>query len=573
MPLRLVLSAAGLALGATSLLIARADPAYSFAGGSWTGAAALLGAGWALLGGGLGFWARRPRNAVGPLLVAASWAWFVAEWDNPGVGSALLFTIGLVLFAACPSLVAWAVLAYPLGRLRTRVERIAVVVSFAAGVLVLGLLPALFFAPATGGCAQCPTNLLLVADEPDLVAGFDRAGVRLGLASAVALIALIVWRFVRSSSVRRRLAAPVLLAAIVYLGLVGWAFATSLDRGFIGTGIVERRLWLAQAVALAALAAAVAWGRVRAHRTRSSLARLVVELGESVRPGGLRDALAAAIGETTLVIAYPVGGDRHVDASGRVVDVAPRDGRAMTPLVREGTPVAVLIHRPGLLDDAELVDQVASAARLALENERLQASLRTQERDLRASRARIVEAGDAERRRLERDLHDGAQQRLVGLLLGLRLVRNQLGSDAHTHAVARLEEASAELQRAVDELRELAHGIHPAVLSDEGLGAAVDALAERAARPLCIEAVPNERFPAPVENAAYRVVAEAVKVGATSVRVTRGDGVLRVDVDVVAVPEDLVELNDRVGALDGWIRVETGPGEGVRLRSEIPCVS
>ena len=120
-------------------------------------------------------------------------------------------------------------------------------------------------------------------------------------------------------------------------------------------------------------------------------------------------------------------------------------------------------------------------------------------------------------------------------------------------------------------MREIAHGIHPAVLSDEGLAAAVDTLAERAATPLCIEAVPDERYPAPVENAAYRVVAEAVKVGATRVRVTRRDGVLRVDVDAAAAPADLVELEDRVGALDGSIRVEGGPGGAVRLRSEIPC--
>jgi signal transduction histidine kinase len=243
----------------------------------------------------------------------------------------------------------------------------------------------------------------------------------------------------------------------------------------------------------------------------------------------------------------------------------------VTPLVREGTAVAVLIHRSGLLDDAELVEQVTSAARLALEHERLQASLRAQEDDLRASRARIVEAGDAERHRLERDLHDGAQQRLVGLLLGVRLMRTRLGSDAEPNAVGRLDEVVAELQRAVDELRELAHGIHPAVLSDEGLAAAIDALAERASTPVCIEAVPAERYPAPVEHAAYRVVADAFTAGATRVRALRRDTVLCVEVDTAAAPQDLVQLEDRVGALDGWIQVEGRPGGGVRLRSEIPC--
>ena len=304
---------------------------------------------------------------------------------------------------------------------------------------------------------------------------------------------------------------------------------------------------------------------------RSSLARLVVELGESLRPGGLRDALARVVGDPGLSVAYAVDGERWVDANGKDVDLACRDGRTATPLVREGTPVAVLIHRSGLLDDAELVEQAASVARLALENDLLQAGLRAQEDDLRASRARIVEAGDVERHRLERDLHDGAQQRLVGLLLGVRLMRTRLGSDADPHAVGSLEEVAAELQRAVDELRELAHGIHPAVLSDEGLAAAVDALVERSAIPVCIESVPDERYASPVEHAAYRVVAEALTAGATRVWATRRDGVLRVEVDTPSAPEGLVGLADRVGALNGWIRVEKRPEGGMTLRSEIPC--
>jgi signal transduction histidine kinase len=167
----------------------------------------------------------------------------------------------------------------------------------------------------------------------------------------------------------------------------------------------------------------------------------------------------------------------------------------------------VLLPRTGLLDNPELVEEVASAARLALENERLQAEVRAQLEDLRASRARIIEAGDAERRRLERDLHDGAQQRLVGLTLALRLLRAQLGPDQDQQLTARLDEAEAELRRAVTELRGLAHGIHPAVLSDEGLAAALEALAEGTLAPLRIAAVPQERFPPAVETAAYMVVA------------------------------------------------------------------
>jgi signal transduction histidine kinase len=570
MPLRLVLWPAGLALGAFSLALARDDP-FSFAGTSLGGAVALLGAGWALLACALIFWGRHPGNTVGPLLAAASCAWFLIEWNHSSVGSAAVFTTGLVLYAACPPLVAWAVLAYPSGRLASWGERVAVAAALAGAVVVLGLLPALFYDPAAQGCAQCPDNLLLASDKPELVERLDRGGVQLGLAWSLLLIAVAGWRIARASPARRRVVAPVVFTGSVYLSLVAARFATSLDRGFLGSGTLDRRLWLGQATALAALALAIAWGLLRTRRTRSSLARLVVELGESAPAGGLRDALARTLADPELEIAYPVGEGRYADAGGRTVDLAGVEGRAATPLVRDGRPVAVLVHRAGLLDNPELVEEVTSAARLALENERLQAEVRAQLEDLRSSRARIVEAGDAERRRLERDLHDGAQQRLVGLSLALGLLRVQLVTDQDQQLAARLDEAEAELRRAVAELRELAHGIHPAVLSDDGLAAAVGALAEGAPAPLRIAAIPQERFLPAVETAAYLVVAEAVKAGAACVSAQRRDGALVVEVEAEAESEGLVELEDRVGALDGRLAVERAPGGGVRIRAVIPC--
>ena len=335
-----------------------------------------------------------------------------------------------------------------------------------------------------------------------------------------------------------------------------------------GSGDLERRLWLGQAVALTALAAAVGWSLLRARRTRSSLARLVVELGESPPPGRLREGIAETLADPALEIAYPIGDGRYVDAGGRPVDLARGDDRAATPLVREGRTVALLLHRSDLLDNPELIEEVASAARLALENERLQAEARAQLEDLRLSRTRIIEAGDAERRRLERDLHDGAQQRLVGLSLALRLLRSQLGSDGDELAV-RLDTAGGEIRHAIVELRDVAHGIHPAVLTDEGLAAALEAFAEEA--DVRLAALPQERFPAAVETAAYILVAEAAKRGAASASVERRDGVLVVEVETEAEPETLVELQDRIGALDGRLGVERAPSGGVRLHAEIPC--
>ena len=566
--LRLALWPVALLLGGLSLAVAHNEQAFSFAGSSPEGAVALLGAGWVLVTCGLVFWGRHPGNAVGPLLAAAGCAWFLAEWDSPGVGSAPVFTVGLVFYASSAPLAAWAVLAYPTGRLASRLERVAVGLALAGAVLVLGLLPALVYDPATFGCSRCPDNLLLVADEPGLFDDLGRLGVRFGLVWSLLLIAVAAWRSVRSSRTRQRVVAPVVLAGCAYLALVATTFAASLQRGFVGSGELERRLWLGQAATLTALAAAVAWRLFWARRTRSALARLVVELGEVPPPGRLRDGIAETLDDPGLELAYPIGEDRYVDARGRPVDLTRADDRAATPLVREAHTVALLLHRSDLLDNPELIEEVASAARLALENERLQAEARAQVEDLRLSRTRIIEAGDAERRRLERDLHDGAQQHLVGLSLALRLLRSQLGSDGGELAV-RLDTAGGEIRRAILELRDVAHGIHPAVLTDEGLAAALEALAEEA--DVRLAALPHERFPAVVETAAYILVAEAAKRGAASASVERRDGVLVVEVETDAEPETFVELQDRIGALDGRLGVERASSGGVRLHAEIPC--
>jgi signal transduction histidine kinase len=249
--------------------------------------------------------------------------------------------------------------------------------------------------------------------------------------------------------------------------------------------------------------------------------------------------------------------------------------------------VAVLIHRPGLLDDLELVEEVVAAARMALENERLQAEVRAQLENLRASRARIVATGDAERRRLERDLHDGAQQRLVGLSLALRLARTKLGPAPDPNLVSRIDQAGEEIRAAIDDLRELAHGIYPAVLADEGLAAAVEALAERTSIPIRIVAVPEQRFPRPVEAAAYFLVAEAsgtiaALIGASvaTVEVEHDGGRLLVEITEDGTGDrspqmaaSLTDLSDRLGALDGHLWTEQATGRGITIRAEIPCGS
>jgi signal transduction histidine kinase len=230
-----------------------------------------------------------------------------------------------------------------------------------------------------------------------------------------------------------------------------------------------------------------------------------------------------------------------------------------------------------VLDDEHLAEEVTAAARLALENERLQAAVAVRIEELRASRARIVAAGDLERRRLERDLHDGAQQRLVALSLSLRLLRQQLADGAEADALTALDEAAADLDLAIAQLRELAHGIFPTVLADGGLAVAVRALAEDGHVPITVGGMPGGRFGPAVETAAYSVVAEAARAagGRLLVRGERnGDAlVLEIEEERGCTSLDAQALEDRLGALDGSLRVSREAGGAVTLRAEIPCES
>jgi signal transduction histidine kinase len=329
--------------------------------------------------------------------------------------------------------------------------------------------------------------------------------------------------------------------------------------------------------------------RSRAWRT-GAVTELVAALGEAPARGELRVALADALADPTVELAYwlPERGG-YVDADGRSVQLpegGPGAERIATEVERDGRRVGALIHDPAVCDDPELVSGVATAAALALDNERLGAELRARVEELHASRQRILEAGLAERRRLERDLHDGAQQRLVSLSLQLGLVDARLERDP-AGARAVLESAREEARAALDELRELARGIHPAVLTDRGLGAALEALAARSAVPVELAALPQERLPPAVEAAAYFVVAESLtnvakyaRASHAQVRVERRDGAAYVEVrDDGAGGADLASgsglrgLADRLAALDGRLRVDSPPGRGTLVRAEVPCAS
>ena len=567
--MRFAVLAAGLGLGVFSIAVARGGAGYSFSGSSAFAGAAELVAGYALLAVGFTAWMRPRQARLGAILVAASFAWFLLEWSNPAAGSAV-FTTGLVLYAAAPPLVAHAMLAYPDGRVGWWPGRLGLALGYAGSVLVLGLLAAAVFDPASEGCAQCPRNLLLAAGGGSAYGSVSRAGVYLGLTWSLLVILVAAGGLARSTPARRRQAAPVVVAGCAYLGLVAADFARSLHRGFLGDDGLDRQLWLGEAAALCVLSLAVVWAWVRARRTRSALARLVIELAESPPPGGLRDVLAGVLRDPSLVLAYPLAGGRLADARCGAVELAGE----ITPIVRGGQQVALLSHRPGLFAEPALAEEVAATARLALDNERLQAEARSQLEDLRASRGRIVQSGDAARRRLVRDLHDGAQQRLVTLSLALRLARTRLGRDLDPALAERIDQAEAELRAALADLRELAQGIFPVILAEEGLSAAVEALAEAVPVPLEITTLPQERLGSSVEAAAYFVVSEAVRRGAAStlkVSAARRNGRLVVEVEGDSAPAEITDLQDRVGALDGCVAVVHGPDGRAKLRAEIPC--
>jgi signal transduction histidine kinase len=561
------LAVAGAVFGVAAVLAGRDEPGWWFAGESGVAAVLELAAGLALLAAGAAAWWRRPDSAFGPLLALAGVAWFLPEWNNPDAGGSLTFTIALAFGAAAPPLLAHAALAYPAGRLRSRAERAAVAAAYLACVGLAGLLPALVVDPAAQGCGDCPDNLLLVSGDAGLAADLQRLGLRIGAFSAAMVVVLAAWRTARASVAERLLTAPVIAAACVYLLAAAAQFAQASDRGFLENDVLW--LWTVQGVALVLLAAAVGLQWARSRRTRSALAALVVELERSPAPGGLQAALARRLGDPSLEILHRLPDGRLADAAGRATEPPP--DRELTPLVSAGRTLAVLALRPGLIADPAVPEAVVSGARLALDNQRLHAELRAQLEDLRASRARIVEAADRERRRLERDLHDGAQQRLVALSLAMGLAMAERGGRD-----PRLQAAQGHVNALLADLRALAHGIYPVALAEEGLEAAIEALAEGSAVALRLEgSLPRERLEPPVEAAAYLVVREVARdEGRGWASVALGEHEGRVVIDVAGegeVPADLQHLEDRVGAVGGDLRTDTTSAGVTRLRAELPC--
>jgi signal transduction histidine kinase len=530
--------------------------------------------GWSFVGTGLYAWHRRPESRFGLLMVLVGFAWFLGPayaGDAP-----LVFTLGIVAGAVWGPIFGHVLLSFPTGRLPTRARRRLVAASYV--LIPLAPVPALLVSDAddviTDCRGGCPRNVLLVERE----AGLSDAA--LGLGSAVTLglclvaVGILVRQWRAAAAPERRSLVPLFTSGGVTLALVA-AFAVSQ---------VDAVLWMAFA-AFALTPFAFLAGLARADVSGSRGVRtLIGQLADLPERADLRNALARALGDPALELAFWMPElNRYVDAAGSPAALPGADDvrRTVTEIDHHGRHVAAIVHDRA--QDTETVRAAGAATALLLENQRLDAELRARLVELRASRARLVEAADGERRRLERDLHDGAQSRLVALALSLRLARMSVPDGSDTAAL--LDGSIDELAQSLKELRDLARGIHPAVLSERGLAPAVRALAARAGVPVDVVGDPAGRLPAAVETAAYFVVSEALtnvskyaRAEHATVRVERVDGQLLVEVSDDGVGgadatdgSGLRGLADRVGALSGTFEVTSPPGRGTRLRAQLPC--
>jgi PAS domain S-box-containing protein len=634
-------------------------------------------------------WTRRPQNRTGMLMVAVGFGVLIGvlgEANHP-----IPFTLGALLGSLFIAAFVHLLLAYPSGRLLSRRARVLVGAGYTIAFLA-PLAESMFAAPETCKPHACPDNLVLVSHDhaAHVVATTIWTAASVLLFAAVVMLLLGRWR--ETTPGLRRILRSVYLFGGLSIVLLAIGFVVTPFSGvgaiFVSVALIATFTTVPFIFLAGLLGTAIARG--------AGVGAIFSSVPERASPGEVQEGLRSALRDETAVVAYWYEEDEHyVDVEGNRLDL-PEDTRrrVVTRLDYGDQPVAAIVHDAALLQEPELLEGVANAARIALERDKLLVEVRAraqryrallqampdlmfrisrdgryisynapnerdlvngdvvgrllwdrlptdladrvlasgraalggdpgvieyhldfedgsrrhyegrfaasgddeflmivreiterkqQQEELEASRQRIVAAGDAARRKLERNLHDGAQQRLVSLSLSLRLAQNQVAKSP-VRAEELLEASREELMQALEELRELARGIHPAVLTDRGLEAALEALAGRAALPVEIDCIPDVELPPPVEAAAYYVVSEALAnitkyAGASAVKVSIGqvDGHALVEVvdDGVGGADPtrgsgLSGLSDRVASLNGKLVIDSPPGAGTRIRAEIP---
>jgi signal transduction histidine kinase len=538
----------------------------------------VAGVGWSFIGSGLIVWRRRPGIPLGALMVGVGFLWFSARLAGQAPWSPV-FTAGMWLSDLWVAAFAVFVVCCSQGRLTSRVDRL-LVAPFVVAFVPLELLWLLFFDPVffdpSGGA---PENALLVWRDAGVADAVDWTQRALAVGGSVVLIAALSRRWLAASPPRRRSLTP------IWAGAAAILLNASLAIWFKVGGAVPPQAfqWILLAT-WTTVPLAVLVDILRARLARSAVGELVVELSGNPAPTALRDALARALGDPSLTLAYWLPEyETYADLDGRPIALRPARSQTTTVVDRGGKPAAALLHDASLREDPTLLDAVVAAAGIALENARLHAELRARLEELRGSRARIVEAAQTERSRLERDLHDGAQQRLVSLSLELGLLETRFEADPA--AKRSLEQARREVGQSLVELRELARGIHPAVVTGHGLDVALETLVARAPLPVRLSVVLDGRLSEAIAVAAYYLVSESLtnvakhaQASSATVEVTQASGELVVEVvdDGVGgantdTGSGLRGLADRVEALGGRLRVWSPAGRGTRVRAEVPC--
>lgn len=517
--------------------------------------------GLAFVGAGLIALSVRPANRIGFLIVAMGFvSLFGLEFGfAPNQVGAYLGTLARYLWLA---ILVHAILAFPTGHLTSRLELILVGAAYSiAGVSGLAF--------AWLG----PTSRVL------LVVGF----VFLVLLAALAIVLMRRW-IMGSAATRRSLTPvawsvlPLLLSEFIPPIIAAAGRAT----GYHGERFLIFYLMAPLLAALAPIGLLI--GLVRSQLDMSEVAALVVEFKAGQLPELLQPALARVLHDPSVEVLYWVPDvGAYTNLEGDPITL-PTDERDRSIVILGDPPLAAIVHSTRANQAKELVDAATAAVQLALENARLQAQLKAQLRELRQSRARIVDAADSERLRVERDLHDGAQQQLVTLLLSLQIAHSQATQRSETATAQSIASNIESLKVALGELRELAHGIHPAILVEAGLGPAVNSLADRC--PLAIEVAGDPgRFEPRSEAALYFVAAEAItnavkhsQGSAVRVDLGRTNGLATIDITDdgmggadTSSGSGLVGLSDRVSAVGGSFEVVSRQGHGTRVHAEVPC--
>jgi signal transduction histidine kinase len=538
---------------------------------------------------GLLIWMRQPlQGRFGALLIAAGLLTFVASLGSSDVTVA--YSIGRVAAWIAEGALIYLILAFPSGALRDPLDRLLVRI-IAATVLVLFLPTALltdgYPVPSTWTtCVEhCPANAFqVVRHEPAFVGGLMQP-VRELITSAVLLAVMgrLLSRIAHATTPLRRTLTPVLGFAMVHVVALPVAFAVRRQDG--GGELLIVLTWvLAAGLSLVALGFLIGNARWRVA-IGERLYRLAPRLRSPQDPRSLRALLAETLQDPSVELARRTSGDRWIDTNGRPVELpGPGSGRAHTIVRGGGFSAAAIVHDECLCAQRSFVEAVGSLALMALDNHRLGTQVEASLQEVRRSRRRVLTVADDERRRIERDLHDGAQQRLVALRIKLELA-SELSAEQHLPDAARLHELSQDVEDALDDVRSLAAGVYPALLVACGLEEALRSAARRSPTPATVAAQGIGRHPQQVEAAVYFSCLEALQnaakhAEARSVSIVVSDGEdLRFEVrddgrgfDVAHHNggHGLTNIRDRLMAVGGSLVVESQPGRGTRLAGVIP---